>query len=398
MSRNCPECQADISGRHHNAKFCSDSCRDESERRSKATDYLTNREHYQSRNKEWYENNKETVNFQGKQSRAIAMGIDLNNRRCSVCDKDISHRTLKAVYCEPCYEIHERELEQERSRKVYAERPDEIKAQVQAYRQTPRGRAQKMAWDQENKEKLNEQNRQRHRRKVGYDPSGRTCAECSADISHRNWRAKLCESCYKTAHEKQVKECAECGADISKESTKTIFCSEACRTSNRKRTRNEEYADDRREWRESRTCAKCEVSIADLSSGARYCQNCSDVQRKETQLLGVYKRRARKLGQLGTVSPDIVDTLLKLQKNQCWAPWCKAKIDRQARRGVRKLERDHNIPLSKFGLHDDNNLQLLCAPCNREKKATLPELWYVKHGLLPIVSSPIAEGSQSSHD
>ncbi len=37
----------------------------------------------------------------------------------------------------------------------------------------------------------------------------------------------------------------------------------------------------------------------------------------------------------------------------------------------RELEYDHVIPLAMGGSTTDRNLQLLCAPCNRRKGATL---------------------------
>ena len=71
------------------------------------------------------------------------------------------------------------------------------------------------------------------------------------------------------------------------------------------------------------------------------------------------RRRASMLNQLGKVSPDIKAKLLEVQGYKC--PYCKADL-RQA-----KPHLDHIMPLALGGLHDDSNLQVLCAFCNLSK-------------------------------
>ena len=79
-------------------------------------------------------------------------------------------------------------------------------------------------------------------------------------------------------------------------------------------------------------------------------------------------RRARKLQQLGIVSPGIERSLLDLQRNRCAAPNCGKELGST-------WHLDHVMPLSLGGLHDDANLQILCAPCNLRKGAKHPDAW-----------------------
>lgn len=84
-------------------------------------------------------------------------------------------------------------------------------------------------------------------------------------------------------------------------------------------------------------------------------------------------RRARKLEQGGSVSPDIAIRLMALQKERCAC--CKESIKAG-------FEIDHVVPLAKGGEHDDMNLQLLCKRCNRVKGTTDPIKFAQSRGLL----------------
>lgn len=75
------------------------------------------------------------------------------------------------------------------------------------------------------------------------------------------------------------------------------------------------------------------------------------------------KRRALERQQLGFVSPDVVSRLFQLQRGLCAC--CGGSL-----RGGHEL--DHIEPLSRGGMHDDCNLQLLCRTCNRSKGAQDP--------------------------
>lgn len=70
-------------------------------------------------------------------------------------------------------------------------------------------------------------------------------------------------------------------------------------------------------------------------------------------------RRARLVGAAGVVSPGIGSHLQRLQQGKCAC--CRTRL----RPGNAHL--DHVKPLAKGGLHEDSNLQVLCASCNLSK-------------------------------
>lgn len=72
-------------------------------------------------------------------------------------------------------------------------------------------------------------------------------------------------------------------------------------------------------------------------------------------------RRALKRQSGGALSDGIVEQLLFAQNGACAA--CFVPIARDT------LELDHIKPISKGGLHCDDNMQLLCRTCNRRKGA-----------------------------
>lgn len=83
-----------------------------------------------------------------------------------------------------------------------------------------------------------------------------------------------------------------------------------------------------------------------------------DKKRRNYKKQMEYKRRARAKNQLGNVSDDIVDVLYAEQSGRC--RYCHMFL-----RDSFHLE--HKIPLSRGGLHDDENLCLSCPSCNLSK-------------------------------
>lgn len=85
------------------------------------------------------------------------------------------------------------------------------------------------------------------------------------------------------------------------------------------------------------------------------------------------KRRAQKMGLLGKI--DRFDSI-RLCEQQGWK--C-AGCGKSVRK---KYHVDHIMPLSRGGLHDRRNLQILCPPCNLDKRAKHPVDWALSMGRL----------------
>lgn len=74
-------------------------------------------------------------------------------------------------------------------------------------------------------------------------------------------------------------------------------------------------------------------------------------------------RRARKKGNGGKLSSNIVQTLMVLQKGKC------ACCNKSLKDGYHL---DHSVPLALGGMNDDSNVQLLTPKCNLSKGAKHP--------------------------
>lgn len=85
---------------------------------------------------------------------------------------------------------------------------------------------------------------------------------------------------------------------------------------------------------------------------------------KNKAKLAAYKhtRRARKNGSGGKLSDGIVAKLMALQLGRCANCRCV----------LVKFELDHITALSRGGFNVDENVQLLCPPCNHRKGAKDP--------------------------
>ena len=84
-------------------------------------------------------------------------------------------------------------------------------------------------------------------------------------------------------------------------------------------------------------------------------------------------RRAKKLGNGGTLSKGIVDRLFTIQKGKC-ACCGKSLTD--------GYHLDHIMPLALGGQNSDNNVQLLTPTCNWKKGAKHPNDWARELGRL----------------
>jgi 5-methylcytosine-specific restriction endonuclease McrA len=85
-------------------------------------------------------------------------------------------------------------------------------------------------------------------------------------------------------------------------------------------------------------------------------------------------RRARKLRNGGKLSKGLAQKLLVLQRHKCAC--CRANLR------LVGYQLDHIEPLALGGRNDDQNMQLLCPPCNRSKHAKPPHEFMQSRGYL----------------
>ena len=231
----------------------------------------------------------------------------------------------------------------------------------------------------------------------------RTCLDCGADISDRKRNAKRCKPCQRES--KRAKDRARRAANPEKQRA-------AARRAAARRAANPEkqraacrayYAANRERVLERSAAYYVanservrEVNAAYRAANPEKCQAWRVVNSKKAvagmkawraanpekaaamSVAAAHRRRARKLGQLGHVSPDIEALLMDQQGHRCAAPWCRLEL------GGRKMwHLDHIMPLNLGGMHDDDNLQILCAPCNLSKSAKHPDVWKVENAVNP---------------
>ena len=86
-----------------------------------------------------------------------------------------------------------------------------------------------------------------------------------------------------------------------------------------------------------------------------------------------HNRRARKLDSGGRLSAGLTERLFKLQRGKCAC--CGGQLGDN-------YHRDHHMPLALGGPNTDDNIQLLCAPCNLQKGAKHPVDFMQQKGFL----------------
>ena len=205
----------------------------------------------------------------------------------------------------------------------------------------------------------------------------RLCLECEADISHRGTAAKRCEDCAakrrREAGAQWYTEHPEKRREVSRE------CNARWRAKNPDKAREKAarwYAKDigkRREYAAQRRAENPE-RIRETDA-RRYAKNPKKKREAAARWRAEHpekarkiyaRRRVRELTQLGEVTRGIQTILRKRQNSRCAAPGCGVKLTKS------NEHLDHIVPLSKGGMHTDENFQLLCAHCNQTKGAKAP--------------------------
>lgn len=228
------------------------------------------------------------------------------SRLCRVCSTDISDRHFNAKFCQPCYAEHLRVKEQERMRK---RRVDPVFLQ----QERRRDREHKRVLWQDPDYRDNTLARRRERYHANPVLAAKIIANVQEALRRRMQRDPEGFRAYRRAYFKL------------RRATDSAFA-EKIRKAGREGMR-----------RRYRTNPKV----------------------KEMVLHNNQIRRARKLGQMGHVSPGIKATLQAAQGNRC--ALCAVSLSKH------KAHLDHIVPLALGGLHDDANLEVTCSRCNGRK-------------------------------
>lgn len=276
----CLVCGADISHRRRDARLCEPCSKVHHKERQKTT---ANRQRRRQRHRE-------------------KTGYNPEGRTCENCSADISSRGHNAKRCVSC----QADLNKERKRNYYSANRTTVLQRAENYyqenrsarlqyakdrRQTPEYKQTRQEWKERNPEKFMEyrqRKKQRHRKKTGYNPEGRTCEDCNADISHRGHNAKRCVPCSTPP----TRTCMVCHIDISHRGPRAQFCGEECKQRDQQLKELEGY---------TKTCAKCSETKEHTEFRLRHnrrnstCKSCeASATQDYYRTLPVEERRRRR--------------------------------------------------------------------------------------------------------
>ena len=205
---------------------------------------------------------------------------------CLDCGGDISHRRRDAQRCEVCSYIRTKE----RTKNYYRKNRTRVLQRIKSRQQTSEYKELRHEWEKRNPEKFlvyRQRKKQKHREETGYNPDGRTCEKCDADISDRGHGAKKCVPCSTPP----ARKCIVCGNDIGKRGPRK-FCSEQCKVQDQQSRESKGY---------TKTCTKCNETKEHTDFGLHYslrrsvCKTCEvKAAQEHYQSLPVDERRRRR--------------------------------------------------------------------------------------------------------
>lgn len=126
------------------------------------------------------------------------------------------------------------------------------------------------------------------------------------------------------------------------------------------------YREKIREWRE-RNRDRPDLKQKAIDRVNRWIKDNPERKREQARK-GSHTRRARQYEAGGSYTNTEIRALLKQQQFICAEITCRADLGRGK-------ELDHIIPISRGGGNHIDNLQWLCPPCNRQKRAMMPDEW-----------------------
>ena len=221
---------------------------------------------------------------------------------CLDCRRDISDLRRDAQRCKVCAEERDKELKKkdywdnrtvrlERAKNNYQENRSAKLQYAKNRQQTPEAKQKRQEWEKRNQEKLQgyrQDQKQKHREKTGYNPEGRTCEKCGADISDRGHNAKWCVPCSTPPPRK----CIACHRDISRRGSRAQFCNDECKQRHQQSKELQGY---------TKTCTKCNMEKQHTEFGLHYglrrsvCKSCeASAVREYSQALPVEERQRRR--------------------------------------------------------------------------------------------------------
>lgn len=171
--------------------------------------------------------------------------------------------------------------------------------------------------------------------------------------------------------------CSTCGVDFYPRQEQLrhgsgIYCSQKCNTSGRKAMN----ADEAQIRAAATRVANKDKWVWKLSgSNSKIWRGGKKATYERRKAAGAYRdmNNKRRDFRRRSLPKGFIPMLEKLQKMRCAS--CRKSL-------IRGYHLDHIHPISKGGAHAEGNVQLLCPPCNMEKRDMTPQEWATKKGRL----------------